>query len=152
MPHRTDPRKSGEQGFALVEMLVAMLLLSLVGLTLAQFQGFQAKGLFSARQLMAARLLADHQAVGLMVAPRVTPGLVQGAEQMLGEQLHWSAETRPGPANLTREQLVQIEIAVRLGEDGPVVARRHLLRPEDQTTSEDEAQKQLPPGVQGRRS
>ena len=69
---RSRTRRAGadpESGFTLIEMLVAMMLLSLVGLTLARFQTFQLTGATGLATAAAARLEADNIAVDVLAAP-----------------------------------------------------------------------------------
>lgn len=119
-----------ERGFALVEMLVAMLLLSLAGLALTRFQTAQLAGTQSAAALAAARIAADNVAVDLMVLPALPAGAISGSTTLLGETVQWTAAPAASPAAAIAPGLVQLEIATRLAPDGAVVARRTLLRPE----------------------
>ena len=116
-------------GFALVEMLVAMLLLSLVGLTLARFQTFQLAGTRSAQAMAAARLVADNRAVDIFIADQVPGREIRGSSTALGTQVHWTIRPQPAPASVQVANFVAIDITTRLTEDGPVLAQRQLLRP-----------------------
>ncbi len=123
-------RQHGEQGFTLVEMLVALLLMSLVGLTLAQFQTFQ---LGSTRQLAgttAARLEADNRAIDLLVAPGAPVGVLTGVSQNVGSTWYWSATPMGSPDPVALPQLVRIDIIVSATPGGPAMASRQIVRPQ----------------------
>lgn len=129
MPAERPPARAGDRGFALVEMLVAMLLLSLVGLAFTRFQTFQLTGARTTAALVAARIAADNVAVDLAVRPVLAAGPMQGTSRLLGAQVHWTATSRASAAAAIAPGLLQLNIATRLQPDGPDVAQRTLLRP-----------------------
>jgi type II secretion system protein I len=118
----------GEAGFTLVEMLVAMLLLSLVGLTLARFQTFQLSSTASLAASATARLEADNMAVDLIVAPAAPAAPERGTSVNAGRTLHWRVTPGPSPDPALFPDLVAIEVAVGLSEAGPPLATRTVLR------------------------
>ncbi|MFN7400598.1 MAG: prepilin-type N-terminal cleavage/methylation domain-containing protein [Sandaracinobacter sp.] len=130
---RRDPSKAAAQrhreaGFTLVEMLVAMVLLSLVGLTLARFQTFQLSGAANLATAAAARLEADNLAVDVLAAPGAPSGPTTGVGSNAGRTWHYSITPTQSPAPATMPDLVQVEIAVSLLPGGPVLARRTVVR------------------------
>jgi hypothetical protein len=109
-------------------MLVAMVLLSLVGLTLARFQTFQLSGAANLATAAAARLEADNLAVDVLASPAAPAGPSDGTSLNAGREWHYSIATAPAPDQSLTPDLVQVDIAVRLVPDGPVLARRSVLR------------------------
>ncbi len=126
---RTSARtsKPAEAGFTLVEMLVAMLLLSLVGLTLARFQTFQLAGTSGLASAAGARLLADNIAVDLLVSPEVPTAPEEGEVNNAGRSWRFRVTPGPSPDPAALPDLVSFEIAV-LGPDGETVASRSIVR------------------------
>lgn len=121
-------RGSSEAGFTLVEMLVAMVLLSLVGLTLARFQTFQLSGAANLATAAAARLEADNLAVDILASPAAPSGPSDGVSSNAGRAWHYSITTGPSPDPAAMPDLVQVNVAVSLEPGGPVIARRSVLR------------------------
>ena len=122
------PRRAGEAGFTLVEMLVAMVLLSLVGLTLARFQTFQISGAADLATAAAARLEADNLAVDILAAPAAPAGPSEGVSSNAGREWHYSISTGPSPDPAAMPDLVAVDIAVSLQPGGRVIARRSVVR------------------------
>lgn len=122
-------RRPSEAGFTLVEMLVAMVLLSLVGLTLARFQTFQLSGAANLATAATARLEADNLAVDILAGPAAPTGPSEGVSSNAGREWHHSISTGPSPDPAAMPDLVQVDIAVSLAPGGPVIARRTVLRP-----------------------
>jgi general secretion pathway protein I len=122
-------RRAPEAGFTLIEMLVAMLLLSLVGLTLARFQTFQIRGAASLAASAAARLAADNLAIDLLVAPAAPVATERGVVEVGGRPWHWQVTPAPPPDPALMPELVRLDIAVSTGEGAPPVATRSLIRP-----------------------
>lgn len=120
---------AGETGFALIEMLVAMLLLSLVGLTLARFQTFQLAGTASLTAISAARLEADNIAIGIMAAPHAPTGSHSGISRNAGHDWHWRTATGPTIDDRLLPDMVRIDIRVSGGPGQPVLAERQVIRP-----------------------
>ncbi|MGL6044659.1 MAG: type II secretion system minor pseudopilin GspI [Sandaracinobacteroides sp.] len=118
-----------EAGFTLIEMLVAMVLLSLVGLTLARFQSFQMRGAAGLAVSAGARLEADNRAVDVMVAPAAPAATESGTSENAGRTWHWTVTPGPPPDPALMPDLVRVEIAVGLAPDGPPLAVRSVLRP-----------------------
>ena len=121
--------RAGEAGFALVEMLVAMLILSLVGLTLARFQTFQLQGTASLAAAASARLAADNLAIDLLVAPAAPLSAESGVADVGGRQWHWQVTPAPAPDPVLMPDLVRLDVVVSAEEGGQPVATRSLLRP-----------------------
>ncbi|MFN3371094.1 MAG: type II secretion system protein GspI [Sphingomonadaceae bacterium] len=127
---RRGPQANGpEAGFALVELLVAMLLLSLVGLTLARFQTFQLAGASGLAAAAAARLEADNRAVDLLAMTDAPAAPLSGVSRNFGRDWYWTATPGPSPDPMLMPDLVAIEIGVSLEPGGPAVVTRRLLRP-----------------------
>jgi type II secretion system protein I len=118
-----------EAGFALVEMLVAMLLLSLVGLTLVRFQSFQLAGTAGLAAAAAARLEADNRAIDVLAAPFAPAAPESGTSLNAGREWAWTATPGASPDPELMPDLVRVTVTVRASADGPVLATRELVRP-----------------------
>ena len=122
-------RTAAEAGFALIEMLVAMLLLSLVGLTLARFQTFQLAGTASVSAAAAARLEADNRVIDVLAAPEAPAGPESGVSGNFGRQWHWTVEPGPPPDPALMPDMVLVKVSVGTTAGGPALVSRTLLRP-----------------------
>lgn len=118
-----------EAGFTLIEMLVAMLILSLVGLTLARFQTFQLSGTASLATAAGARLEADNRAVDVLAAPAAPMAVETGTSFNAGREWHYSLTPGPAPDPAAFPDLVRVDISVALAEGGQPLATRTVLRP-----------------------
>jgi len=119
-----------EAGFTLVEMLVALLLLSLVGLSLAQFQTFQLGSASRIATATAARLEADNRAIDILVAASAPTATLSGSSPNAGGTWHWTATPGGSPDPVALPQLVRIDIAVSATPGGPPLATRQIVRPQ----------------------
>lgn len=119
-----------EQGFTLVEMLVALLLLSLVGVSLAQFQTFQLGGASRIAAASVARLEADNRAIDLLVAPQAPTSVVAGVSQNAGRTWHWVATPAGSPDPVALPGLVRVDVAIAATPGGTPIATRQILRPQ----------------------
>lgn len=118
-----------DAGFALVEMLVALAILSLVGLTLARFQTFQLRGGTSITLAAGARIEADNRIVDALVMPRAPTRPIEGESENLGRRWHWAMLPAPPPEPALTPNLVSIRVEVRSAAGGPLLAERMVLRP-----------------------
>lgn len=120
--------RPAEAGFTLIEMLVAMLLLSLVGLTLARFQTFQLAGTASVMAAAAARLEADNKVIDVLAAPQAPSGPESGISENLGRQWQWTVEPSEPPDSVLMRESVLVKVSVGPA-GGPMLVSRTLLRP-----------------------
>ena len=118
-----------QAGFALIEMLVAMVLLSLVGLTLARFQTFQLAGAGSARLAAAARMEADNALVDVAIATEAPTERTSATTRNMGRSWVRTLTPSPAPDAAALSGFLQIAIEVREHPGGPVLARRTVMRP-----------------------
>jgi type II secretion system protein I len=109
-------------------MLVAMVLLSLVGLTLARFQTFQMQGASGLAAAAGARLEADNRAVDVLAAPAAPLAAESGASQNAGRTWYWTQTPGPSPDPALMPDLVRVDIAISLTPGGAPVASRSVLR------------------------
>ncbi len=126
-PH-SGPHSGPEAGFTLIEMLVAMVLLSLVGMTLARFQTFQLAGAANLATAAAARLEADNLAVEVLAAPAAPAAPIDSVSANAGREWHSRITPGPSPGPATMPDLVTVDIAVALVPGGPAVAQRTVVR------------------------
>lgn len=126
-----DPGKRWrtEAGFTIVEMLVAMLLMGLVGLTLVRFQTFQLAGAGQVATAALVRMEADNRAIDLSVAQNAIDEPVSGTSINGGVPLFWRATPAPPPPGDLFAEVVRIDVVVALSPDGPPAASRAILRP-----------------------
>jgi len=120
-----------EAGFALIEMLVAMVLLSLVGLTLARFQTFQLAGTSNIALAATARLEADNRAVDIIAAQTAPQGVESGTSTNAGIDWYWTATPGPSPDPTLMPDMVSVEVQVSATPGGPPLVRRQLMRPRE---------------------
>jgi prepilin-type N-terminal cleavage/methylation domain-containing protein len=118
-----------EAGFSLVEMLVAMLLLSLVGITLARFQTFQLQGTARLAMAAGAGIEADNLAVDLLSATDAPTRAFAGTRRNGGRDWHFAVAPGPSPDPALLPEMVSIVIEVAAREGGPALAVRRLMRP-----------------------
>ncbi|MFQ3594727.1 MAG: type II secretion system minor pseudopilin GspI [Sphingomonadaceae bacterium] len=118
------------RGFTLVEVLVALSLLAIVGLTLVEFQSLQLRNSAALTASSLARLEADNQAIAILLAPNAPAGSLRGSSLNGGVPLVWEAETRGSPSPDAFPNLVTISVRVRASEGGPVLAAREIVRPQ----------------------
>lgn len=130
MRPRAHPRASRhDAGFALVEMLVAMVLLSLVGLTLARFQSFQLAGTAGIAAAAAARLEADNRAIDVLAAPAAPAAEESGTSFNAGREWAWTLSPGPSPNPELMPDMVTVGVSIRATPGGPVLAARQVMRP-----------------------
>lgn len=118
-------RAQREAGFTLVEMLVALALLSMVGLALVQFQTVQ---LGASTRLSAATLAgieADNRMVDLLLAKNAP---VEATSTTVSENggRTWRVAQAVLPA--AKETAARIDVTI-IDESGAVLASRTLTRP-----------------------
>lgn len=111
---------ASENGFSLIELLVAVSILSLAAVTLLESQT-QAIGLTSAvEQRSLASIVAENRlnlALGLVVPP--APGSRSGTDKQMGADFLWRETVRPAPDGA----LLIIDVTVTAESGGPELAR-----------------------------
>ena len=115
-------RAPGSDGFTLVELLVAMALLSMAGLALVGLQRYQLVAVGRLGVATVAAIEADNRATDALVAAKPAAGA--GTATNAGIGFAWSQEVAPGPVPGT----VAVTIRVRAENGGPA-ATRTLVRP-----------------------
>lgn len=119
------PARHGDAGFTLVEMLVALALLSMVGLALGRFQTLQL-GMGAALATAAvADVVADNRAVDLLLAD-APPAAGAATRRVVNGGSDWLVTTRATP--IADPAMMRIDIGVAT-ISGRVLARRTLLKP-----------------------
>ena len=114
--------RAAEQGFTLIEMLVALAVLSLGLVALLNVTGENVRAAGNIRESVVAGILAENQLVEAMLAgDELEMGDTKGEEDMAGR--HWLWERTVSPTSNAAMQ--RIEVSVRpadAGEDGRKVA------------------------------
>lgn len=121
-------QKQSRNGFTLVEMLVALMLIGLVALTLIRFQTFQIGGSGRLALTAAARLEADNRVVDFMAARDIPAAPMQGVSHNLGREWHWRMTPGPSPDPLILPNATTLAITISAEPDGPVLASRQIVR------------------------
>ena len=114
--NEVQKRFADDQGFSLIELLVAVAILSLAAVTMLESQT-QAVGMTSqVEQRALASIVAENRlnlALGLKDEP--VPGTRTGTEEQMGVRFNWHETVRPTPgADLT---LIQVSVSVTGGQE-----------------------------------
>lgn len=118
----------GEQGFTLIEMLVALSVFSLAALALIRLQAYTTRNAAELELRVVAQSVVRNRAVEILTDPRPpTLGEIDGEEENGGLKWNWSQN-----AKLTEDQrFVQIDITAREERSG-APASLTILRPSAQ--------------------
>lgn len=120
-----DPAPDPEQGFTLIEMLVALALFSLAALALLRLGGATAANSARLESQAAAQIVARNIAVETLTDPGPpTFGLASGEAVNSGRRWRWTRTTSRSP----EARIQQIEIAVAAAEGGPGRAALTIFR------------------------
>lgn len=121
-----------EEGFALLEAVLALAILSLVAVAVMAYIGADLRASARAREVLPGAALAEHRMAYLRVAPvtdlqHLPDSLESGRFEPPFEDYEWSAEVEPvrGEANL-----FEVEVVVHWGGGGSFPLRTRLYRPQ----------------------
>lgn len=128
MPGHSMHKPLAVNGFTLVEVMVAILLLGLVGLTLVRFQTFQIAGSRQLAVMAAARLEAENRIVDLMAARGAPQEAIGGVSQNAGRRWAWTAVPGPSPNPVEMPGAVTITVTVADAAGGPPLVVRHMVK------------------------
>ena len=118
-------RRSGEQGFTLIEMLVALSVFSLAALSLIRLQAYTTHNAAELEMRVVAQSVVRNRAVEILTDPR-PPSLGEqgGTVENGGWQWQWTQDAR-----LTEDQrFIQVDISAREQGSGAPAALT-ILRP-----------------------
>lgn len=118
-------RKAAEEGFTLIEMLVALAIFSLAALALLRLSGATATNSARLTEQALAQTVARNLAVEVLTDPQSPPfGTQAGALTNAGRQWRWTRVVDRSPE--ARIQLITIRVE---GEQGTGAATLTLFRP-----------------------
>lgn len=116
-----QPRGGGQRGFTLLEVMVALLVLSLALVAMIRLSGLEARALAAQRQSTLAQWVAANSLAEIRLQRRLpSSGHAQGRAQMGQQDWQWQLDVRP-----TDEiELLRLEIRVypEQGSDGQPAA------------------------------
>ncbi len=119
---------AGEQGFTLIEMLVALAIFSLAALALLRLEGATVSGTALLREQALAQIVARNLAVETITDPVAPPlGTETGRVANAGRSWAWTRLTAPSPE--PRIQMVTIRVQ---GQLGPEAATLTIFRRAEQ--------------------
>ncbi|MBQ0770759.1 MAG: type II secretion system minor pseudopilin GspI [Sphingomonadales bacterium] len=131
-----SPAKSGERGFTLIEMLVALSVFSLAALSLIRLQAYTTHNAAELELRVVAQTVVRNRAVEILTDPR-PPALGQqnGTVENGGWQWQWAQD-----AKLTEDQrFIQVDISAREEGNG-APASLTILRPSELMLDEPPAE------------
>jgi len=120
--------RTGQDGFTLIEMIVALAVLSLGLVALLNVTGENVRAASRIRENVMGQILAENHLVEAMLATEaLETGRKSGEEDMAGR--HWLWERTVSPTG--NAAMLRIEVSVRpgdAGEDGPAAATLTAFR------------------------
>jgi len=122
---RQRPFPSGERGFTLIEMLVALSVFSLAALSLIRLQAYTTNNAAELQLRVVAQSVVRNRAVEILTDPRPPAlGEQSGVVENGGWQWQWTQD-----AKLTEDQrFIQVDISAREDDSG-APASLTILRP-----------------------
>lgn len=112
-------RDRGDQGFTLIELMVALAIFSLVALTLLKLQGAIVRNSGEIRSQAMGQVVVHNMAVELLTDPHAPAlGKEEGVTQNGGANWSWTRTTR----STADPRLVRIDIAVQDAQGRPAGA------------------------------
>lgn len=125
MADRRDQHRRDQQGFTLIEMMVALSIFGLAALALVRLEGATIRNAATVDATMIAQMVARNVAVEAMTdAQPPANGIAQGNESNGGRQWSWTRNTAP----LGDQGALRIEVDVR-DANGTSLGRLTAIRP-----------------------
>ena len=114
-----------KSGFTLVEVMVALAIMSLVILALLKANGENARLAGALEERMLAEIAAENQMITLLLdAPFPELGKIEGETLFAGREFYWESTVSETPDPALR----RVEISIRAAEDGQVTAQITTFR------------------------
>lgn len=130
LSRRAGSPRARQDGFTLVELLVALAIFSVTAVALLKLQGENARLTTAVEEKFLAGIIAENQLVEVLTRPNPPDlGIRQGEAAMAGRQWRWTQTVSATPGAL----MLRIDIDAGLADAKQVLAARTAFRPPRET-------------------